>query len=57
LTILGVPWLELRLDDVRDFLEDAGPEPLLWQAKGIKADKGRSVASCARSRTATMAAT
>jgi hypothetical protein len=40
MTIFGVPWLQLRLEDVRDLLEDAGPEPLLWEAKGVKPDKG-----------------
>jgi schlafen family protein len=39
MTIFGVPWLDLRLDDIREFLEDSGPEPLLWEAKGLKADK------------------
>ncbi|MGH2885863.1 MAG: hypothetical protein ACRDPA_24745, partial [Solirubrobacteraceae bacterium] len=35
-----MPWTELRLDDVRDFLDAAGPEPLLWEAKGGEPSKG-----------------
>jgi hypothetical protein len=30
---------ELTLDHVRNFLGDAGPEPLLWEAKGTKLDR------------------
>jgi len=40
MTIFGVPWNELKLAHVRAFLSDAGAEPLLWEAKGIRADKG-----------------
>jgi hypothetical protein len=39
-TIFGIPWNQLELEHVRRFLDDAGPEPLLWEAKGIRADKG-----------------
>jgi hypothetical protein len=35
-TIFGVDWNDLTLEHVRQFLEDAGPEPLLWEAKGGK---------------------
>jgi hypothetical protein len=34
MTIFGVPWHELELDHVWQFLVDAGPEPLYWEAKG-----------------------
>jgi hypothetical protein len=40
MTIFGVPWTELSLDDVSRFLNDAGPEPLLWEAKGIEVQAG-----------------
>ena len=40
MTIFGVPWNDLRLEHVERFLAEAGPEPLLWEAKGINADKG-----------------
>jgi hypothetical protein len=36
-TIFGVPWGDLELDHVRHFLADAPSEPLLWEAKGVKA--------------------
>ncbi len=39
MTIFGVPWNDPKLEHVEEFLADAGPEPLLWEAKGIKADK------------------
>ena len=35
-TIFGVSWAELQVDHVRRFLADAGPEPLLWEAKGTE---------------------
>jgi hypothetical protein len=40
MTIFGVSWNELTLQDVAQFLTEAGPEPLLWEAKGIRADRG-----------------
>ena len=36
MTIFGVEWNELRLEHVERFLADAGPEPLLWEAKGTE---------------------
>jgi hypothetical protein len=39
-TIFGVPWDQLELEHVRAFLADAGPEPLLWEAKGTEVTKG-----------------
>jgi hypothetical protein len=35
-TIFGVPWSLLRLEDVKTFLKDAGGEPLTWEAKGTE---------------------
>lgn len=34
MTVFGVPWSELEVEDVERFLADAGDEPLLWEAKG-----------------------
>jgi hypothetical protein len=34
MTIFGVPWNEVQIGHIRDFFDDAGPEPLLWEAKG-----------------------
>jgi hypothetical protein len=39
-TIFGVRSEDLRLGDLERFLADAGPEPLLWEAKGIEANPG-----------------
>ncbi|MDQ3880475.1 MAG: ATP-binding protein [Chloroflexota bacterium] len=38
-SIFGVPWGELTLDDVTAFLREADDEPLLWEAKGTALDK------------------
>jgi hypothetical protein len=32
-TIFGVPWGDLAIGDVQRFLDDAGAEPLTWEAK------------------------
>jgi len=37
-TIFGAPWAELELEHIRQFLADAPPEPLLWEAKGVEAN-------------------
>jgi hypothetical protein len=42
MTIFGPAWAELTLQDVQAYLDDAEDEPLLWEAKGIKAH-GREV--------------
>ena len=36
MTIFGVPWKELELEDVQQFLTTAGREPLTWEAKGTE---------------------
>jgi hypothetical protein len=41
MTIFGVPWNDLRFEHVEQFLADAGTEPLLWEAKGVSANKGQ----------------
>ena len=33
MTIFGVPWEELTLEHLSDFLHDGASEPLLWDAK------------------------
>jgi hypothetical protein len=38
-TIFGVPWADIDADHVRTFLDAAGAEPLLWEAKGTELDK------------------
>lgn len=40
MTIFGVGWNELTLERIEQFLAESGPEPLLWEAKGIRADRG-----------------
>jgi hypothetical protein len=40
MTVFGVLWKDLRLEHIERFLAEAGPEPLLWEAKGITPDKG-----------------
>lgn len=40
MTIFGVPWQQLTLGDLERFLVEADPEPLLWEAKGVVANKG-----------------
>jgi hypothetical protein len=37
MTVFGPPWEELQLEHVATFLEEAGSEPLLWEAKGTEA--------------------
>jgi len=39
-TIFGVPWQELDLEAVGRFLQDAGAEALLWEAKGTDLNRG-----------------
>jgi hypothetical protein len=39
-TIFGVSWNALDLEHVKRFLRDAGPEPLLWEAKGTEIKPG-----------------
>lgn len=41
MTIFGVRWEDLRLAELERFLADAGPEPLLWEAKGVEASAGQ----------------
>lgn len=40
MTIFGVDWNELTLERIEQFLADSGPEPLLWEAKGVRVDRG-----------------
>ena len=40
MTIFGARWEALTLEDVRAFLDDAGPEPLSWEAKGTELSRG-----------------
>lgn len=40
MTIFGVPLHELTRERLEQFLVDAGAEPLLWEAKGITANRG-----------------
>jgi hypothetical protein len=39
-TIFGASWHDLELQHVERFLDDAGPEPLLWEAKGTEIKAG-----------------
>lgn len=40
MTIFGTAWSELGLANVQAFLDEAEDEPLLWEAKGTKLEKG-----------------
>ncbi|MGH3040868.1 MAG: AlbA family DNA-binding domain-containing protein [Gaiellaceae bacterium] len=40
MSLLGPPLHELAIEDVERFLADAEGEPLLWEAKGTKLNKG-----------------
>ncbi len=40
MTIFGPALKDLTVEDLERFLADAGPEPLLWEAKGIEVNRG-----------------
>ena len=44
MTIFGVPWEDLSLEDVEAFLATAGSEPLRWEAKGTDLPRPDSIA-------------